>query len=138
MVSPEATLLVFGVSLLVGGFAISVGATFALKSEGYSHAVLTAVLGAIAWAVVNVVFEAAGLQGAFSSLVGLVVWVWVIRRRYEVGWFRGGVIGLPGSPRCLSSRCSRCSVSAVSTPTGSRAREGDDLPTRDGGVQISD
>lgn len=81
-------------SLLVGGFAISVGATFALKSEDYSYAVLTAALGAIAWAVVNVVFEAAGLQGVFSSLVGLVVWVWVIRRHYEVGWFRGGVIGL--------------------------------------------
>jgi len=94
MASTEATLLVLAVSLLIGGFAISVGAKFALKSEEYSHAVLTAALGAIAWAVVNVVFEEAGLQGAFSSLVGLIVWVWVIRRRYEVGWFRGGVIGL--------------------------------------------
>ena len=94
MVSAQTTLILFAVSLLIGGFAISVGAKFALKSENYSHAVLTAVLGAIAWAVVNAVFEEVGLEGAFSSLVGLVVWVWVVRQRYEVGWVRGSIIGL--------------------------------------------
>ena len=94
MVSVQTTLILFAVSLLIGGFAISVGAKFALKSENYSHAVLTAVLGAIAWAVVNAVFEEVGLEGVLSSLVGLVVWVWVVRRRYEVGWIRGSIIGL--------------------------------------------
>ena len=90
----QTTLILFAVSLLVGGFAISVGAKFALRSEDYSHAVLTAVLGAIAWAVVNAVFEEVGFDGVFSSLVGLTVWVWVLRQRYEVGWVRGSVIGL--------------------------------------------
>ena len=94
MASIQTTLILFAVSLLVGGFAISVGATFALKSKNYSHAVLTAALGAIAWAVVNAVFEEVGFEGAFSSLVGLVVWVWVLRQRYEVGWVRGSIIGL--------------------------------------------
>lgn len=94
MVSVQTTLILFAVSLLIGGFAISVGAKFALKSENYSHAVLTAVLGAIAWAVVNAVFEEVGLEGVLSSLVGLVVWVWVVRQRYEVGWVRGSIIGL--------------------------------------------
>lgn len=90
----QTTLILFAVSLLVGGFAISVGAKFALRSEDYSHAVLTAVLGAIAWAAVNAVFEEVGFNGVFSSLIGLTVWVWVLRQRYEVGWVRGSVIGL--------------------------------------------
>jgi len=90
----ETTLLVLAVSLLIGGFAISVGAKLAFKSENYTHAVVTALLGALAWALVSVAFSAVGVQGALSSLVGLVVWVWVVRRRYEVGWTRGSVIGL--------------------------------------------
>jgi hypothetical protein len=94
MASAETTLLVFVVSLLIGGFAISIGARLALASKDYSHAVLTALFGAIAWAVVSAIFEEAGIGGAFSSLVGLLVWMWVIRRRFEVGWLRGGIIGL--------------------------------------------
>jgi hypothetical protein len=94
MASPEATLLVFAVSLLIGGFAISTGAKFALKSEDYSHAVLTALFGAIAWALVDALFSELGVEGALSSLVGLVVWISVIRWRYDVGWVRGSIIGL--------------------------------------------
>jgi len=94
MATLEGTLLVFAVSLLIGGFAISVGAKMAFKSKDYSHAVLTALLGAIAWAVVSIVFAEFEVQGALSSLVGLVVWIWVIRWRYEVGWLRGSLIGL--------------------------------------------
>jgi hypothetical protein len=86
--------VVFTVSLLIGGFAISVGAKVALKSDEYSHAVLTALLGALAWAGVEFVLGAIGVPGALSSLAGLVVWVWVVRRRYEVGWLRGSVIGV--------------------------------------------
>jgi hypothetical protein len=94
MASIESMLLVFAVSLLIGGFAIAVGAKLAFKSENYSHAVLTALLGAVAWALVDILFSEIGVEGALSSLVGLVVWVWVVRRRYEVGWLRGSLIGL--------------------------------------------
>ena len=94
MTTLEGTLLVFAVSLLIGGFAISVGAKMAFKSKDYSHAVLTALLGAIAWAVVSALFAELDIQGALSSLVGLIVWIWVIRWRYNVGWFRGSLIGL--------------------------------------------
>lgn len=90
----ETTVIVLAVSLLIGGFAISVGAKLAFKSENYTHAVVTALLGALAWALVGTAFSAVGVQGALSSLVGLVVWVWVVRRRYGVGWTRGSVIGL--------------------------------------------
>jgi hypothetical protein len=89
----DTSLLVFAISLLIGGFAISVGAKLALKSKDYSHAVLTALLGAIAWGIVDVVFGEIGIEGALASIVGLLVWVWVVRLRYEVGWFRASVIG---------------------------------------------
>jgi hypothetical protein len=94
MATVETTLLVFAVSLLIGGFAISVGSKLAFKSEDYSHALLTALLGALAWAAVDLLFGAVDIGGALSSLVGLVVWISVIRWRYEVGWLRGSLIGL--------------------------------------------
>jgi len=90
----DTTLLVFAVSLLIGGFAISVGAKLAFKSKDYSHAVLTALLGALAWALVDAAFGRLGVEGALASLVGLVVWVWVVRWRYGVGWIRASVIGV--------------------------------------------
>lgn len=94
MTTLEETLLVFAVSLLIGGFAISIGAKLAFKSKDYSHAVLTALLGAIAWTIVSAIFAELNIQGALSSLVGLIVWIWVIRWRYNVGWIRGSLIGL--------------------------------------------
>ncbi|WP_436935321.1 hypothetical protein [Halovenus marina] len=90
----ETSLIVFAVSLLVGGFAISVGAKLALASRDYSHAVLTALLGALAWAVVDVAFSRAEIGGAIASLAALLVWAWVVRWRYQVGWIRAAIIGI--------------------------------------------
>jgi hypothetical protein len=90
----ETSLLVFAVSLLVGGFAISVGAKLALASREYSYAVLTALLGAVAWAIVDIAFSEVGVGGAFASFAGLLVWAWVVRWRYEVGWIRAAIIGI--------------------------------------------
>lgn len=90
----DTTLFVFAVGLLVGGFAISVGARLALKSEDYSHAVLTALLGALAWGLVDAAFGRLGVEGSIASIVGLLVWAWVVRRRYRVGWIRASVIGV--------------------------------------------
>ena len=89
----DTSLLVFAISLLVGGFALSVGAKLALKSEDYSHAVLTALLGALAWALVDALFARLGVEGALASLVGLLAWTWVVRWRYRVGWVRASLIG---------------------------------------------
>lgn len=90
----ETTLLVFAVSLLVGGFGIHVGAKLALKNRGFSHAVVTALFGAVAWALVQLLFEQVGIGGLLSSVAALLVWVWVIRWRYRVGWLRASVIGV--------------------------------------------
>jgi len=89
----DTSLLVFAISLLIGGFAISVGAKLALKSEDYSHAVLTALFGALAWALVDAAFSRIGVEGVLASVFGLIAWVWVVRWRYGVGWIRASVIG---------------------------------------------
>lgn len=90
----ELSLLVFAVSLLVGGFGIYVGAKVALKSRGYSYAVVTALFGALAWGGVEFLFSRVGIGGLLSSFVGLLVWIWVIRWRYGIGWIRAGVLAL--------------------------------------------
>ncbi len=92
--SLETSLLVFAVSLLVGGLAIHLGAKLALKSRSYSHAVVTALFGALAWTLVEILFARIGIGGVLSSFVALLVWVWVVRRRYSVGWIRASIIGI--------------------------------------------
>jgi hypothetical protein len=90
----DTSIIVFVVGVLVGGAAIAVGAKFVFKSKDYSHAVLTALLGALAWGLVDIAFARLGVEGVLSSLVGLLVWIWVIRWRYEVGWIRGSLLGI--------------------------------------------
>lgn len=90
----ETSLVIFAISLLIGGFAIHLGAKLAFASRNYAHAVLTALLGALAWAVVDVALARVGLGGLLASVVGLLVWIWVIRWRYSVGWIRAGVVGV--------------------------------------------
>ncbi len=90
----ETSLLVFLVGLLVGGFAVHVGSMIALTSQDYGHALVTAALGALAWAIVDIGLDELGASGWFASLAGLIVWVWVVRQRYEVGWTRAAIIGL--------------------------------------------
>lgn len=90
----ESTLLVLAVSVLVGGLAIHLGATVALASKDYTHAVVTAVLGALGWVIVDTLFRSIAVAPALSSLIGLVVWIGVIGWRYGTGWLRAGLIGL--------------------------------------------
>lgn len=90
----ETSLFVFAVSLLIGGFAIHTGAKLAFASKDYSHAVLTALLGAIAWGLVDVILSGIGAGGWLASFVGLVVWIWVVRWRYGVGWIRASIVGI--------------------------------------------
>jgi len=90
----ETSLIVFAVSLLIGGFAIHIGAKLAFASRDYSHAVVTALIGAVAWAVVDIVLSEVGLGGLLASLAALIAWVWVVRWRYGVGWLRASIVGV--------------------------------------------
>ena len=80
------SLVAFVVALLVGGLAIYISARVVVNVKNYTHAIITALLGAIGWALT-----------AWLPLVGpviaLVVWVGVIKWRYPGGWIKALVIG---------------------------------------------
>lgn len=90
----EASLLVLAVSLLIGGLAIHIGAKFAFASREYSDAVLTALIGAVAWTIVDVALASVGIGGLLASIVGLLVWISVVRWQYGVGWIRASIVGI--------------------------------------------
>jgi len=81
------TLVSFVVALFVGGLAIYVSARVIADVDDYSYAVVTAIVGALAWAI-------GSLVPLVGSLVALVAWVWVIKWRYPGGWRDAAIIGL--------------------------------------------
>ncbi|MFC7226499.1 hypothetical protein N0B31_03720 [Salinirubellus salinus] len=83
--------VVFVASLLIGGLGIHVGAMVIASSKDYGHAVVTAALGAIVWAVVNTVVGGIPLLG---PVLVLLAYLLVIRLRYGVGWLAAGGIAL--------------------------------------------
>jgi hypothetical protein len=90
----ETSLLVLAVSLLIGGLAIHIGAKFAFASKEYSDAVFTALVGAVAWTLVDIALASVGIGGLLASVVGLLVWISVVRWQYDVGWIRAGIVGI--------------------------------------------
>ena len=77
----EDRLLTFAVSLLVGGSALHVGTYAVSDAQDYAHAVLTALLGALVWAVL----EPVPLLG---ELLAIAAWIGVVRWRYQLSWLR--------------------------------------------------
>ena len=80
-------LVSFVIALLVGGLAIYLAARAVVGVDDYDHALVTAVLGALAWALTAWV-------PLLGPLLALVVWIGVIRWRYPGGWVTAGLIGL--------------------------------------------
>ena len=81
------SIVAFIIALLVGGLAIYVSASVVADVQDYSHAVVTAVLGAIGWAI----FSWIPLVG---TLLALIAWVGVINWRYPGGWKNAAIIGV--------------------------------------------
>jgi glycerol uptake facilitator-like aquaporin len=77
-------LVAFLVALLIGGLAIYASARIVADVDDYGHAVVTALLGAIAWALTAWV-------PLVGPIVALVAWVWVIKWRYPGGWASAAV-----------------------------------------------
>ncbi len=76
----------FVVALLIGGFAIYLGARFVVEVDDYGQAVVTALVGAVAWAVTAWV-------PLFGPIIALIAWVAVINWRYPGGWVKAALIG---------------------------------------------
>lgn len=80
-------IVAFVVALLIGGLAIYVSARVVVDVDSYGHAVITALLGAIAWALTAWI-------PLVGPLIALIAWVGVINWRYPGGWLKAGVIGI--------------------------------------------
>lgn len=85
----EDRLVTFAASLLVGAGAIHAGAAAVgvADARGYAHAVLTALVGALVWALLDPI-------PLLGGLLALVAWIGVIRWRYAGGWLRSAVVGV--------------------------------------------
>ncbi|MFP9192378.1 hypothetical protein [Natronosalvus vescus] len=81
-----SSLVAFFVALLVGGLAIYFAAGVVVDADSYSHAVVTAILGAFGWALTAWI-------PLFGPLIALLVWIGVINWRYPGGWVTAAMIG---------------------------------------------
>lgn len=79
-------IVTFVIALLIGGLAIYISARLVVDVDDYSHAVITAMLGAIGWALTSWI-------PFIGPLIALIVWVWVINWRYPGGWVKATIIG---------------------------------------------
>lgn len=76
------TLVVFVVSLLVGGIGIYVGASVLTDVEDYTYAVVTALIGAVVWGVISFFVGWVPLLGAVLAFVAYTL---VLHARYPGG-----------------------------------------------------
>lgn len=80
------SLVAFIIALLIGGLAIFISASLVVDVRNYGYAVMTALIGAIAWALTAWI-------PIIGPLIALVVWVGVINWRYPGGWGSAAIIG---------------------------------------------
>lgn len=85
------SIIVFLVSLLVGALGIYIGARVITGYEDYTYAIVTALIGAVIWAVFGFLFGWIPLLG---PLLVLVAYVAVINFRYPGGWVNAILISL--------------------------------------------
>lgn len=81
------SLIVFVVSLLIGALGIYVGARVVTDADDYTYAIVTALLGAIAWAIV-------GWIPLLGGIIALIVYLAIINWRYPGGWVDAALIAL--------------------------------------------
>ncbi len=81
------SIVVFVVSLLIGALGIYVGARVVTDYEDYTYAILTALIGAVIWALLSWI-------PFLGALLALVAYVGVINWRYPGGWVDAIVISL--------------------------------------------
>ncbi|UTF54274.1 hypothetical protein [Natronosalvus rutilus] len=80
-------LVAFIVALLVGGLAIYLAAGVVVDAHSYEHAIVTAIVGAIGWALTSWI-------PLLGPIIALIVWIGVINWRYPGGWVTAAAIGV--------------------------------------------
>lgn len=84
-------LVVFVVGALIGGLGIYAGASVIVGRADYSHAVITALIGALVWAIVGRLVGGIPLVGPVLTLLAYLA---VVKWRYRAGWLEAGGIAL--------------------------------------------
>ena len=87
MVAILGAIVAFIIALIIGGLAIYISASLIVGATEYSYAVVTAFIGAIAWALTAWI-------PIIGPIIALVVWVGVINWRYPGGWMQAAIIGI--------------------------------------------
>lgn len=85
------SIIVFVVSLLIGALGIYVGARVIVDTADYTYAFITALFGALVWAVVGFFFGWIPLLG---PILVFLAYLTVINARYPGGWLRAILITL--------------------------------------------
>jgi len=85
------SIIVFLIGLLLGATGIYISAKLILGTEDFGNAFMTALFGAIVWAVVGFLFGWIPLLG---PLITLLAWVGLINSMYEGGWVNAASIAL--------------------------------------------
>lgn len=85
------SIIVFVVSLLVGAVGIYIGARVITDHKDYTYAIVTALIGAVVWAVIGFLF---GWIPFLGPLLVLIAYVAVINYRYPGGWVNAILISL--------------------------------------------
>jgi len=85
------SVIVFLVSLLIGALGIYVGARVVSGYDDYTYAIVTALVGAIVWAVVAFFV---GWIPFLGPLLALIAYIAVINARYPGGWINATAIAL--------------------------------------------
>ena len=88
----QSGLIAFAVNLLIGGAALHLAARYVVYRDRpgaltYEHAVVTALLGAVVWAVLSLV-------PVIGVLLALAGWIGVIGWRYPGGWLDAAKLGV--------------------------------------------
>ncbi len=88
----SASIIVLLVNLIIGTIAIYAGARLVIDADtGVGRAAVTALLGALAWALVSFFFGWIPLLG---PLLTLVAWIGIINWQYPGSWGSAAGIGL--------------------------------------------
>jgi len=85
------SIIVFVVSLLIGALGIYAGALLITDYEDFTYAVVTALIGAVVWAVAGFLL---GWIPFLGPLLVLLAYVGVVNYRYPGGWGNAILIAL--------------------------------------------
>lgn len=91
MVTTSSSVVLFVVSLLIGGLGVYIGARLLAGSVDYGHAVVTAALGSLVWALASFFLGSVPLLG---PLLVLLAYLGVVKWRYGTGWITAAGITL--------------------------------------------